>query len=473
MEQNGGKQGRSPFEGADSLKLSFNHLKIWYTAGMGFFTDAYDLFNITAILIIFGAYSIPGFIIEHNTFVTGALASSSIISAVIGQLIFGFLGDRVGRKAVYGVEASLMVLGAVLSALSPNIYYLIAFRSIMGLGIGGDYPISATIMSEYSNTKDRGKLIALVFANQGLGTLAAIAVGVGSVIAFPASIAWRVIAGVGAIPAATVIYLRRKTPETPRYALLVKGDAEEAKKAATVLGTQLQSSAVRARKVSLTEFLSKYGFLLVGTASTWFILDMALYGTGAYSGVIVSSILGTASTLEKAILYAGIPYIIGFFGYFTAVAAMDRLGRKVIQTQGFLMMAILYAAVVSLALTSGSKITGFLVPSWAAMLIYGLSYFFIDFGPNTTTFVIPAEVFPVRYRTTGHGISAAAGKLGAAITTFIFPELLLSIGVKGILEMLAIVSVIGAILTVILVKEPKLKNLEEASKEELEIATRS
>jgi len=220
--------GKGPFDAIDSLKLTFNHLKIWYTAGMGFFTDAYDLFNITAILIIFGANSLPGFIIAHNPFITGALASSSIASAVIGQLVFGFLGDRVGRKRVYGVEALLMMFGAILSAMSPNIYYLIAFRSIMGIGIGGDYPMSATIMSEYSNTKDRGKLIALVFANQGLGSLAALAVGIGSVIAFPPGIAWRIVALVGAIPAATVIYLRRKTPETPRYSLLVKGDVKEA-----------------------------------------------------------------------------------------------------------------------------------------------------------------------------------------------------------------------------------------------------
>ncbi|MDG6974424.1 MAG: MFS transporter, partial [Nitrososphaerota archaeon] len=89
-----------------------------------------------------------------------------------------------------------------------------------------------------------------------------------------------------------------------------------------------------------------------------------------------------------------------------------------------------------------------------------------DFGPNTTTFVIPAEVYPTARRTTGHGISAAAGKTGAAITTFFFPALLVSIGVQGILEMLAVVSVVGALLTLGL-KESKNQSLEEASREEL------
>jgi PHS family inorganic phosphate transporter-like MFS transporter len=155
---------------------------------MGFFTDAYDLLNIGYILaIITDAYkyagiTIPGFteyLVGSNTaFWTGLLASISLWSAIIGQLFFGFLGDYWGRKKVYGVEANILSIGALLSALSPNLFWLIIFRFILGIGIGGDYPISATIMSEYANVKDRGKLIALVFSNQALGSIAAAVVGI-------------------------------------------------------------------------------------------------------------------------------------------------------------------------------------------------------------------------------------------------------------------------------------------------------
>jgi Sugar (and other) transporter. len=92
-----------------------------------------------------------------------------------------------------------------------------------------------------------------------------------------------------------------------------------------------------------------------------------------------------------------------------------------------------------------------------------MSFYFINFGPNTTTFVIPAEVYPVRFRTTGHGISAAAGKAGAAISTFLFPQLLSFMGVKGILEMLLLLSIVGAVMTMVLVKEGKQRSLEEVS----------
>lgn len=490
-------KSESPFKPIDSLKLTFTHIKIWYTAGMGFFTDAYDLLNIGYILaIITDAYkyagiTIPGFteylVGSNAAFWTGLLASISLWSAIIGQLFFGLLGDYWGRKKVYGIEATILSIGALLSALSPNLIWLIIFRFIMGIGIGGDYPISATIMSEYANVKDRGKLIALVFSNQALGSIAAAIVGILSALFLPPDLAWRVIAGVGAIPAATVIYLRRKVPETPRYSLLVEGKVEEAKKAARFLGADLSlSQEIRAKERDIIDLFRSYGTLLIGTAATWFILDIAFYGTGLYSSAIISPIFGNPfpskgsltpaqfhNDLAYALFLGAVPYLVGFPGYFTAVALIDRLGRKLIQIQGFVMMAVIYLIVQSVMIVSGTKVEGFLIPASVAFLIYALSFFFIDFGPNTTTFVIPAEVYPVRLRTTGHGISAASGKLGAAITTYLFPLLLKQFGIKDILIMLAVVSIIGALLTVLFVPEPKNKTLEEASREEIVTPTAS
>ena len=482
----------TPFKPIDQLKLSFAHIKIWYTAGMGFFTDAYDLVNIGYILAIFqdspkyAGISLQGFSDyltgQGSAFWTGLLASIAIWSAVIGQLLFGFLGDYWGRKKIYGIEATLLTLGALFSALSPNLPLLILFRFIMGLGIGGDYPISATIMSEYANLNDRGKLIALVFSNQALGSLAAAAVGVISAATLPPDLAWRVIAGVGAIPAATVIYLRRKIPETPRYSLLVKGDINEAKKAAKILGGDVHAEkTVSSRKRNLIEFLTTFGPLLIGTAGSWFIIDVAFYGTGIYSSPVIAPIFGSPfpshattlslpefqSDLAKALFLGAVPYLVGAPGYFTTVALVDKLGRKLIQIQGFIVLAVIYTIISSIMIVNGTKITGFLIPSSLAFLLYSLSFFFIDFGPNTTTFVIPAEVYPTRFRTTGHGISAAGGKLGAAISTYLFPSLLKAIGIKEILILLAIISAIGALLTFFFIPEPKGKSLEEASREEI------
>jgi len=99
------------------------------------------------------------------------------------------------------------------------------------------------------------------------------------------------------------------------------------------------------------------------------------------------------------------------------------------------------------------------------LLVYGVSYFFTEFGPNVTTFVYPAEVFPVMVRTTAHGIAAALGKVGAFIGAFAFPYLLTIYHLQGAMLVAALVSLIGLILTLLTLPEPNQRTLEEISDE--------
>lgn len=103
-------------------------------------------------------------------------------------------------------------------------------------------------------------------------------------------------------------------------------------------------------------------------------------------------------------------------GYFVAAATMDKLGRKAIQALGFVVMGAAFAAMALIP-----NIEHLLVPF---LIIYGISYFFTEFGPNATTFVYPSELFGVTSRTTGHGIAAATGKVGAFAGVFLFPSLM-------------------------------------------------
>jgi MFS family permease len=94
------------------------------------------------------------------------------------------------------------------------------------------------------------------------------------------------------------------------------------------------------------------------------------------------------------------------------------------------------------------------------LLVYGVSYFFTEFGPNMTTFVMPSELYPVSMRATGHGISAGVGKLGAFIGVFLFPILNDSLGLRGTLLLTAGVSALGFALTLVL-PEPAGRSLED------------
>lgn len=144
-------------------------------------------------------------------------------------------------------------------------------------------------------------------------------------------------------------------------------------------------------------------------------------------------------------------------GYAVAALTMDRLGRKTIQVLGFAMMAITFGLLA-------------LIPNLEQMakpflLIYGLSFFFTEFGPNATTFVYPSEIFPVRVRTTGHGIAAAMGKLGGFLGVFVFPYLMSWKGLPGAESAAAIASVLGLAVTVAMLPETKGKSLEEIENE--------
>lgn len=101
--------------------------------------------------------------------------AGSNIGNIIGQLIFGFLGDAFGRKFVYGKELIVCIIGTILVISLPNsiptptlkMIWIFCFRVVMGVGIGGDYPMSASIVSERSHLQKRGQLLAWIFSNQG------------------------------------------------------------------------------------------------------------------------------------------------------------------------------------------------------------------------------------------------------------------------------------------------------------------
>ena len=262
----------------DEASLSRFHLRAVVVSGMGFFTDAYDLFviGIASALITTQWHLSSGRLALLN--------STMLAAAFLGAFVFGRLADLAGRKRVYWMVAAIMIVGALGSALSPSYWVLIAFRFLLGFGVGGDYPVSAVLMSEYANRKDRGKLVGMVFATQALGLI------VGPLIALTLlgagvsdNLAWRILLGLGAVPAAAVIYLRSRMPESPRYQVQVQGKAEQAaSQISDFTGGKVNGNGAGSfrHQMGLRAFLTnrKYLILLAGTAGSWFLLDYAYYG---------------------------------------------------------------------------------------------------------------------------------------------------------------------------------------------------
>jgi MFS family permease len=281
----------------DEASLSRFHLRAVLASGMGFFTDAYDLF-------VIGIAS--ALITKDWTLSSGRLAllnSTMLFAAFIGAFVFGRFADVIGRKRVYWIVAAIMIAGALGSALSPSYWVLIGFRFLLGFGVGGDYPVSAVMVSEYANRKDRGKLVGMVFGTQALGLI------VGPLIALALlgagasnDTAWRVLLALGAVPAAAVIYLRCRMPESPRYQAQVQGKAEQAaSRMSAFTGGQVSGngsggqvsgngSGGLQQEMGLRAFLTNRRWLvmLAGTAGTWFLLDYAYYGNTISTPQILS-----------------------------------------------------------------------------------------------------------------------------------------------------------------------------------------
>ncbi len=464
----------------DEAPISRFHTKAIFTSGMGFFTDAYDLFIIgVASALIAKQWHL-------DTGQVSLINSMTLLGAFVGAIGYGRLADVVGRKRVYGLEALIMLIAALACAAAPDFAFLVAFRFVLGLGVGGDYPVSAVIMSEFSNRANRGRLVGLVFAMQALGTVTGYIAGLAllstGIISHEA--VWRILLGLGAIPSALVLYARRRMPESPRYQLWVRGDERTAAEsmlryadgmlvahgngngaaAATAgnghLALSTDNGSARPLRLRLGEFLSDRRMMLtlLGTAGAWFVFDYAYYGNAVSAPLIVKTVLGKGATVEQSLAFNLIVFSVAAVpGYYLAAAYMDRIGHRALQLLGFLLMGLMFL-LIGVVPGVTSAVAPFLV-------LFGASYFFAEFGPNSTTFVLAAEVYPTSVRTTGHGISAGLAKLGAFIGVYLFPHLTKAFGISGALEFSAAMAAIGLLLT-LLVPEASGKTLEQISGDE-------
>lgn len=501
----------------DKAPFGWYHVRAVVVAGVGFFTDSYDIFAVSLLTTMIGyVYSNKTKGVLPTPSDTAVKVATSA-GTVVGQFGFGALADIVGRKRMYGLELIVIIVSTLAQALSgpgPGtdiIGLLIFWRVIMGIGIGGDYPLSSIITSEFATTKWRGAMMGAVFAMQGFGQMTGALVMLFLTLGFKESLLtaksaatctgvcalavdkmWRALIGFGAVPACIALYYRLTIPETPRYTFDVARDTEKAKddveayiagKHEGIPDTVAQATALRESqtalaipKASFRDFFSYYGQwkngkILLGTAGSWFLLDVAFYGLSLNTATVLTAIgYGTGPHVYE-ILYnvaAGNCILIcagAIPGYWMTVATVDTIGRKPIQLGGFIVLTILFI------------VWGFDYKNMkphAHLAMYVLVQFFFQFGPNATTFIVPGECFPTRYRSTSHGFSAGMGKIGSIIGQAAIAKL----RTKGataktvtnpyqghVMQIYALFMFLG-IFTTLCIPETKRKTLEELSGDE-------
>ncbi|KAF0683075.1 Aste57867_24855 [Aphanomyces stellatus] len=373
--------------------------------GLGFFNDAYDLFVMNVVNVVleeeFGKD-------VYTPALKGSVSAAALIGAVIGQILFGYLADVLGRRVCMIMTCAILILGGVICALasggSPTgtLWVLVVARGILGVGIGGEYPLAASASAEdASSVEARNRNVALTFSLQGVGSLAAAIMGniyVAACASGPRGtnskedldFVWRSLFGIGIIPSVVVFYFRYRAHETTAF-----------------------TQAKQAKVIPLGFVVQVYGRWILGTAATWFLFDIVFYAQNLFSASILSVVGVQEPSLTNVTTQNVIVACVALPGYYVAVYFINRLGRRKMQLQGFFFMTLLFLILAGVWDSLKHDTTGFVI-------LYGLALFFSNFGPNTSTFVLPTEMFPTAIRARCHGFSAAMGKLGAAIGSYGF-----------------------------------------------------
>jgi len=430
-----------------ALPMAFSELQRVAIAGTGFLADAYDLYIIGQVqTVLFKQYPVDEDEKEHFK---SLLSSAALVGAIIGQLVFGSLADWLGRKVIFVVTGCTIVLGSILSASAQaslfgsderQIFYQIALgRLILGIGIGGEYPLSATIASESSSARRRGTLMALVFSMQGVGYLLSATVMLALAYAHAShELTWRFALAFGGMVPLLSLYFRLRMEENTAFREVQQARSE---------GTATVSQGASAWK---------YRWHILGTALNWAVFDIVFYANGLFNEDVTAS-LQHGTSIEASMLKTFIIVIIQLPGYLAAVLTINRMGRKNMQLMGFVMMSVLFLLI------------SFTYPSLKEnpalfLTLYGLTFFCSNWGPNTTTYIIPGEIYPPQIKATSHGLSAAAGKAGATVgaATFqLFEPKTSELGLQHAMLACGVCACVGVVLTLFLTPRYEAEDLEK------------
>lgn len=439
----------------ESAPLTPTHKRLWVLSSMGIFLDGFDLFVLgIALPLIKEDWGI-------NNWQVGLLASAAVLGAIVGASVVGRLTDRIGRRVVFAADLAAFVVFAALSGLAWNIWSLIAIRFLLGAAVGADYPISASVISEIMPSRIRGRALVGAFSFQAVGMIAGALTGIVVLVLVDDVGAWRWILAMGAIPALVVVWLRRGSPESPRW-LLSAGETDEAARVMSgLLDRHVDPEELAGIKAEpITPWRTLFGARLrrrtILTAVPWFLMDIATYGVGLFTPTIIAALIvsgNNASTIGDDLISAEGSAVVDLFlilGFLIAIVLVERVGRIRLQVNGFAFMAVGLVILAAASLGGG--------PSEAPLVwvVIGFAIFNVamNAGPNSTTFALPAEVFPTEMRASGHGFAAASGKAGAALGTFTFPLLLSGVGLSTVLFGVAGLCVVALVVTRVFRIEP-------------------
>jgi MFS family permease len=437
----------------DEQRLQGFHYKAMLVTGLGVFCDGYDISSISLVLgPVLHSYGID----KMTNMQAGALTASALVGSMLGAAAFGLMAQR-GRKRFYGLDAMILGVAALAQAFMPSLGWLIACRFILGIGVGADYVLSPMIMAEHSNRRDRGRAIGLGFGT--MWPVGALAAALFKLLLdsfqVPPDLSWKIVLGAGALPALGVMYFRRSMPESARYLAKLAHD----KAAASAVMLEVGGRAVAAPDADTRPFgqvFAQHAKHIFAAALLWMVYDLVVYAAILFGPNLIAANLHIPSSIyqiETELIFV-IPASV-FGSWFM----LDRLGRKPLQVWGFISGAVILG--IFTILRSNAATLGLL-----AYIVYGLFNIAMT-GPGLVSGagIYGVELAPTRIRSVAQSVTVIGGRIGAAISGFIFPVLNGQIGFVNTMWGLAALAILGGVLSQLLVPETGSRSLEEINLE--------
>jgi MFS transporter, putative metabolite:H+ symporter len=436
----------------ERLPLSRWHVRMMAIAGIAHFSDAFDALTIAFVLpILVGLWKISPTEI-------GFLISAGYVGQMIGAIGFGWAAERIGRRGALRLTVMVISLFSLACAFSWGYLSFFIFRSIQGLGLGGEVPVGATYMNEISTARFRGRIVTFLQSTFALGIVLTSLV---SIVIVP-NFGWQAMFFIGALPALLAIWLRRLMPESPRW-LAGQGRLAEAGESLDRIEAEITKnggvplpplpstfpSIVRERATIADLFKGGY---LGRTLMAWSLMlctSIVGYGLLTWMPTIYRTVLKLP--LDQTLRFALVGSVASFLGTLSGAFLVDLIGRRASFMLGFFGSAMALAILSQVAL----RVEPIVVVALAAIGLY-----FISLLLSGLYLYVP-EIYPTRMRALGVGVASAWLRIGAIVGPSLVGWILGASNLGGVFLMFAIAAAIGGFSVLTFAIETRGRVLEE------------
>ncbi|WP_218696358.1 niacin transporter NiaP [Acinetobacter harbinensis] len=426
------------------LPIGKFHYTLLWVIGLGWMFDAMDTGLISFILTTMADEW------QMSAAQKGWVVSITFVGMAIGAVFAGGLADRIGRRTVFAMTLLIYSLATALCAFAPNLTWLLLFRFIVGLGLGGQLPVAVTLVSEYIPAHVRGRFIVLLESFWGLGWLVAALM---SYFVIP-NYGWHIAFLLGGLPALYVFMILKKVPESVPY-LINRGRIAEAhalvqkleRQCGVEVIEQIEVKAVADKQsVSFRQLWS--GPLARRSLMLWLIWFGIVY---SYYGIFTwlpSLLVKQGYSIVQSFEYVLIMILAQLPGYVVAAWLVEKLGRKP-TLAGFIALCAMAAYFFGQA------------NSVNMIMFWGCLMSFFNLGAWGVLYTYTPEQYPTNIRAFGSGWASAIGRMGGIVAPLVVTHMMvMNNGFSHIFIMFTVVLLSVALVIVLLGEETQGKTLE-------------